>query len=487
MIIEEIKMIQLKSEAKALPLLQAVWGVVIGCVALLGAMALAVSASSGQSSAASKPAPAKRGNPPQKTEIFRDAGLGLFIHWGINSQMGTEISWPLYHASDDFIEKYYALAKTFNPTRFDPAEWARLAKLAGMEYVVFTAKHHDGFCMFDTAYSDFKITKGPYGKDIALMIAEAFRKEGMLAGFYYSPGDFRYQFVTGLRERELYEPNFAAAALFGPLQKSFLDYERGQIEELLTRYGDIFQLWFDGKCEPLKEKAWQVKPDLFIGRGEIFTPEQSVPGGIRDEAWESCLTTSVQWSYTPYPDIRTPAEVVNNLIRIRARGGNMLLNIGPRPDGRISPPDEDLLRELGLWMMLYGEAVRGVRPWVTTNEGDVWLTRNRKDGAVYAFVNLDRSVTKSGYFAGKRFTLKSVKATPQTKVTVLSQAGECEWKQDEQGLHIAAFRNHTVQLMRAKPDEKTEGGGEKTPLTWGPDLPVAVKITNVQPSPATVK
>ena len=136
-------------------------------------------------------------NDPAKTELFRDAGLGLFIHWGPNSQMGTEISWPLNDASDDYVKKYYALAETFDPVHFDPAEWARLAKLAGMEYVVFTAKHHDGFAMFDTAYSDFKITRSPYGKDIAAQVAEAFRKEGILVGFYYSPGDFRYQFETG--------------------------------------------------------------------------------------------------------------------------------------------------------------------------------------------------------------------------------------------------------------------------------------------------
>ena len=406
--------------------------------------------------------------------------------------MGTEISWPLFHASDDYIEKYYALAKTFNPVKFDPAEWARLAKLAGMEYVVFTAKHHDGYCMYDTAFSDFKVTNGPYGKDISLMVAEAFRKEGILAGFYYSPGDFRYQYITGIRELELYEPNFGAAAPFGPRHLPFVDYERGQVEELLTRYGDIFQLWFDGKCEPLKEKSWQVKPDVFIGRGEIPTPEQAIPGQAQDEAWESCLTTSVQWSYIPYPDIRTPAEVVDNLIRIRARGGNMLLNIGPRPDGLIAPADEALLRQLGLWMMLNGESVRGVRPWAVTNEGDVWLTHNRKDGAVYAFVSLDQipsyRVTESRAFAGKRFTLRSVKATPQTKVTLLSQAGDCEWTQDDQGLHISVLRNHTVQLIRAQAeDEKTEGGGEKTILTWGPDLPVAVKITNAGPAPLTAK
>ena len=431
---------------------------------------------------------AKPGNDPQKTEIFRDAGLGLFIHWGINSQVGTEISWPLFNASNDYIEKYYALAKTFNPVLFDPAEWARLAKLAGMEYVVFTAKHHDGFCMFDSAYSDFKITNGPYGRDIALMIAEAFRKEGILAGFYYSPGDFRYQYVTGSRLPHLYEPDFAAAAPFGPLKKSFVDYERGQVEELLTRYGEIFQLWFDGKCEPLKEKAWQVKRDVFIGRGEIPTPEQAIPGKADDRAWESCLTTSVQWSYKPMPDIRTPREVIENLIHIRARGGNMLLNIGPRPDGRIAGPDEELLRELGLWMMLYGEGVRGVRPWTVTNEGDVWLTHRRSDGSVYAFVDLDFGHTAPGAHAGRKFTLRSVKATPETKVTLLSQAGECEWKEDEQGFHIAVFRKHTVQLIRAqKKDVSTEDGGEKTPLTWGPDWPVAVKIAHAAPASTSEK
>lgn len=442
--------------------------------------------------AAQQAAPAKRGNDPQKTEIFRDAGLGLFIHWGLNSQMGTEISWPLFHASDDYIEKYYALAKTFNPEKFDPAEWARLAKLAGMEYVVFTAKHHDGYCMYDSAYSDFKVTNGPYGKDIGLMVAEAFRKEGILAGFYYSPGDFRYQYVTGIREPLLYEPNFGAAAPFGPRRLNFVDYERGQVEELLTRYGDIFQLWFDGKCEPLKEKAWQVKPDVFIGRGEIPTPEQAIPGKAQDEAWESCLTTSVQWSYAPQPDIRTPAEVVGDLIRIRARGGNMLLNIGPRPDGLISLADEELLRQLGLWMMLFGEGVRGVRPWTVTNEGDIWLTHNRKEGAIYAFTRLDPipsfRVTESRAFAGKKITLKSVRATPQTKVTLLSQAGGLEWTQDEQGLHIDVLRNHTVQLVRARAAaEKTESGGEQTILTWGPDLPVAIKITNAGPAPLAVK
>ena len=364
-------------------------------------------------------------NDPQKTEVFRDAGLGLFIHWGPNSQMGTEISWPLNNASDDFVKKYYALAETFNPVLFDAAGWARLAKLAGMEYVVFTSKHHDGFCMFDTALSDLRITRTPYGRDIAAQVAEAFRKEGVLVGFYYSPGDFRYQYETGRRAQFLMAPDFESEVPFGPLRKTFLDYERGQVEELLTKYGDIFMLWFDGECEPLKKHAWRVKQDIFIGRGEIPTPEQEIPGKPDDRAWESCLTTSWQWSYQPNPDIRTAREVIQSLVRIRARGGNMLLNVGPRPDGRIAPQDEDLLRETGLWMMLYGEAVKGVRPWTVTNEGEVWLTSKRGEDTVYAIADVEYGLGGIQAPAGCRFTLKSVKTTPETQVSVLSQAGGC--------------------------------------------------------------
>jgi alpha-L-fucosidase len=423
-------------------------------------------------------------NDPAKTEQFRDAGLGLFIHWGPNSQMGTEISWPLNNASADYVKKYYALAETFNPTRFDPAEWARLAKLAGMEYVCFTAKHHDGFAMFDTAYSDFKITKTPYGKDIVAQVAAAFRAEGILVGLYYSPGDFRYQFETG-RKFKLYDPDFSSGAYFGPLKKTFVDYERGQVEELLTRYGDIFLIWFDGKCEPLKKHSWRVKQDVFVDRGEIPTPEQEIPGKADDQAWESCMTTSWQWSYHPIPDVRTPKEVIANLIQIRARGGNMLLNVGPRPDGRIADPDEALLRELGLWMMLNGESVRGVRPWTVTNEDDIWFTTRRSDGTVYAFVEPQYGVKGVSAKAGRKFKLKSVRTTPESKITVLGQEGGVEWKQDASGLHVTVSCTHTVQLVPASKAARKAAKGEA--FTWGSEWPIAVKITKAEAAPAKAK
>src|SRR5512136_2554957 len=215
--------------------------------ALAAVLAFAAIACSRRSAAPPAPAPpaasllpenaVRLSNDPAKTEAFRDAGLGVFIHWVPNSQVGTEISCTLFNASDEFVRTYYALAGTFNPAAFDPAAWARLAKLAGMEYVVFTAKHHDGFCMFDTAFSDFKITRTPFGRDIAAQVAEAFRREGILVGFYYSPGDFRYQYETGRRAQFLMAPDFESEVPFGPLRKTFLDYERGHVEELLTKYG----------------------------------------------------------------------------------------------------------------------------------------------------------------------------------------------------------------------------------------------------------
>jgi len=453
-------------------------------------VAAAVAGSIGCSGKAPGPAPAAAENPPVpllaedavrlsndpgKTEIFRDAGLGLFIHWGPNSQMGTEISWPLYNASEEYIEKYYALAETFNPTAFDPAEWARLARLAGMEYVVFTAKHHDGFCMFDTGLSDFKITRTPYGRDITAMVTEAFRKEGFLVGLYYSPGDFRYQWETGRRAGHIYQPDFESDAPFGPKKLGFVDYERGHIEELLTRYGDIFMLWFDGKCEPLKKHSWRVRQDVFIARGEIPTPEQEIPGQASDHAWESCLTTSYQWSYLPGAEVRPSEEIIENLIHIRARGGNMLLNIGPRPDGRIAPADEDLLRDLGLWMMLNGEAVRGVRPWVVTNEDDVWFTHKRDEGTVYAMAGLAKNA--------RTLLIKSVAATPETRVALLGQEGDLPWEQTPAGLKITVTRKQTVRLVKAPPapGEKPDSS-DKQRLTWGPDWPAAVKITGASPA-----
>ena len=194
------------------------------------------------------------------------------------------------------------------------------------------------------------------------------------------------------------------------------------------------------------------------------------------------MTTSVQWSYQPHPNLRTSKEVIQNLIKIRARGGNMLLNVGPKPDGEFAEADKAILMDLGLWMMMYGEAVRKVRPWIVTNEGDVWLTgkKNGEKVTLFAITNFhyDEKGVSGEQFSGRRFTLKSVKATDQTEVSVLSQAGKCRWRQDRNGLHITAFNRHTVQMI-AYPGKQL--AGKHRNWSWGPDWPVAVKITNVKP------
>ena len=234
-------------------------------------------------------------------------------------------------------------------------------------------------------------------------------------------------------------------------------------------------LWFDGRCEPLKKHSWRVRQDVFIARGEIPTPEQEIPGQAEDYAWESCLTTSYQWSYLPGAEVRPAEEIIENLIHIRARGGNMLLNIGPRPDGRIAPADEDLLRNLGLWMMLSGEAVRGVRPWIVTNEGDIWFTQKKTEGTVYALTGLEKSP--------KTILLKSVVASPDSKVTILSQQGECPWEQTAAGLKITLNREQTVRLIKAPPVPGNQPeSSDRQRLVWGPLWPVAVKITKASPA-----
>ena len=160
----------------------------------------------------------------------------------------------------------------------------------------------------------------------------------------------------------------------------------------------------------------------------------------------------------------------------------MLLNVGPRPDGRIAAPDEDLLRELGLWMMINGEAVRGVRPWTTTNEGDVWFTIRRSDRTVYAFADLVYGLEGISSSAGCRLTLHSVKTTLETKIEVLGQRGGVEWNEDANGLHITVSRTHTIQFIKTPETMRLKPGQSRPSFTWGPDAPIVVKITSVAPS-----
>jgi len=409
----------------------------------------------------------QRDNKPAVAERFMDMGFGMFIHWSMDSQLGAVISHSMAGASDDYLQRFVTeLPKTFNPTKFNPSEWAVLAKLAGMKYVVFTAKHHSGFCMFDTKTTTFNIMNTPFGRDATREILDAFRAEGIAVGLYFSPEDFYYFYkndipVGRLQHKMHYPAN----------NPGLMEYDKKQLRELLTNYGKIEIIFFDGPAEGLKELAWELQPDIMVTRGHIETPEQRTPDKPLPGPWEACYTMGTDWQYKPTNDPhKTGTEVINMLIEIRAKGGNFLLNIGPKPDGEIQIEQEALLREIALWNFANNESVYGIRPWNVIREKNVWYTSSPDKKTVYAFV------TQVNWQYGERmdFLLRRVRGNEKTKVSVLSYASELveyregydasiRWEQTSLGLLISAVRGQRFYTNNKWPN------------------PVVLKIENALP------
>jgi alpha-L-fucosidase len=411
-------------------------------------------------------APAPAQNRPERIEWFRDAGFGLFIHWSLDSQLGSVISHSLVGADADYVRRFFVdLPRTFYPHKFQPRDWAALAKLAGFRYVVFTTKHHSGFCMYDTRTTPFNIMNTPFRRDITAEVVTAFREQGIAPGFYFSPDDFWFLHQNGRR----IERNTDAV---NPAQyPALLEYDKRQLGELLTRYGAIDVIFLDGPAEGLREECWRLQPDIVVTRGAMETPEQFVPGRPIEGPWESCLTMGTQWQYKPTnEEYKSGTRLIELLIETRAKGGNLLLNIGPKPDGELPIEQEARLREIALWMFVNGEAIYGVRPWVTTNEGNIWFTRKKGENTVYAFVTGPRWPLGEW----RELTLRSVRATAATQVSILSQSDEVleyhpeitpkmTWRQDEKGLSIRAMRSQRLYNDRTWPN------------------PVVLKITHAEP------
>lgn len=407
-------------------------------------------------------------NRPERVEWFRDAGFGLFIHWSFDSQLGPTISHSMVGASQDYLRRFIQeLPRTFNPKRFDPREWAVLARLAGMKYVVFTTKHHSGFCMFPTATTEFSIMNTPFGRDATAEIVTAFREQGIAIGFYYSPDDFHWLYREG-KLLDRHRPEVEPAG-----NPRLLKYDQAQLRELLTRYGPVDVLFLDGPPEGLKELAWEIQPDLLVTRGAMETPEQYIPGVPLEGPWEACLTMGTSWQYKPTNEAyKSGTELIQILIETRAKGGNLLLNVGPKPSGELPVEQEDRLREIALWNFVNGESIEGVRPWVVTNENDIWFTRRKNEDTVYAFVT-GRPPWKLGEW--KTFKLRSIEATKDTVVSVLGQNDkvleyrpevipQTKWRQTEQGLEITAMRAQRLYDDRRWPN------------------PVVLKLTRVKPA-----
>ena len=383
-------------------------------------------------------------NVSEREEWFRTLGLGMFIHWGVDAQLGSVISHSLTGSSSAYANRFFeVLPRTFRPREFEPDRWAELAALAGMRYVMFTTKHHSGFCMWPTDTTPFSVANTPLGRDVVGEVVRAFRAAGIAIGFYFSPEDFWILHRQGhpiARKRDYAMPSN---------NQELREHNAAQLGELFTRYGRIDLAFLDGFENHLERDAiWAIDRNVVITRGAMETPEQRTPDAASDVAWEACYTLGTQWQFKPTNEsYKSGGDLISMFTEIRAKGGNFLLNVGPDPDGRIPFEQDRRIREMALWNFVNGEAVHQIRPWVVAREGDIWFTRSAENDTVYVF--LPNKEWKRG--ERREFTLRSVAATPTTSIDVLGHGGEVveympeidptpSFREAEEGLVISVVR-----------------------------------------------
>ena len=334
----------------------------------------------------------------KRMDWWLDARFGMFIHWDPSSLASVEISWPIMRPTPKWNitqDEYVNLYKRFNPVKYDPDAWVELAKAAGQKYIVFTTKHHDGFCMFNSSFTDYKITNTPYKKDVLRMLVDACRRHDMPLGYYYSPPDMHHPSFrdTSKPAKENWhgEPT-------RPEWPNYLNYLQLQLRELITRYGEPTVFWFDGLNNQEKYDGYHVQrmlrelsPSTMVNNrlgtpGDYETPEQFVPDripvkGVRIagvnpaeqdrlpsglprpkdfQPWETCMTINNTWAYNKNDHKYKSAKMlIQTLVNVASKGGNFLLNVGPSPEGVIQPEFQERLREIGKWLAINGESVYG--------------------------------------------------------------------------------------------------------------------------------
>jgi len=398
-------------------------------------------------------------NQAEREQWFTELGFGMFIHWSFDVQLGMVISHSMVGASDEYLDRYInELPLTFNPQQFDAEKWAKAAKMAGMKYVVFTAKHHNGFCMYNTHTTEFNIMNTPYGKDVTKMIVEAFRKEEIAIGLYYSPDDFYFLHQQGLAVSRV-RPEALAS------NNSELNaYAKTQMKELMTQYGEIDIVFLDGmeqfsKTE-LAKVCWEINPEVVVTRGAIETPEQETPDLPLPSPWEACYTLGDQWQFRPTNETyKTARTTIRKLIEIRAKGGNLLLNFGPDSEGSFPPEQWEVLNEISLWMYINKEAFEQTEPYKIIREGNIWFLKHRHRQIIYAFILEDN------WKLGERriYKLSSIQAMDNAKISVLGHHGEVlEYnpetdpaptvKSKDNGIEISVMRAQRIYNDRKWPN-----------------------------------
>jgi alpha-L-fucosidase len=341
--------------------------------------------------------------PDPRLKWWQEARFGMFIHWGPVSLKGTEIGWS--RGKQVPIEEYDNLYKSFNPTEFSAEEWVKTAKDAGMKYLVITAKHHDGFCLWETQTTDYNIMNTPFGRDVVKELAEECRKQGIVFCTYYSVLDW-YHPDYNIDSRG--GPGYPLPPGQKPDMDRYVSYMKTQLKELVQNYGPIGVMWFDGEWEDpwthemgldLYEYVRSLQDDIIInnrvdkGRkgmegitltdkkyaGDFDTPEQEVGKFQTDRPWETCMTIARQWAWKPNDDLKSLDDCLKILVETVGGDGNLLLNVGPMPNGEIEERQVERLKEIGDWLDKHGESIFGTRggPYQTAEWGVSTFKENR--------------------------------------------------------------------------------------------------------------
>ena len=340
---------------------------------------------------------------------FQDLRFGMFIHWGPVSLRGTEIGWS--RGREVAIEDYDQLYKEFNPVLFNAANWVKTAKEAGMKYIVLTTKHHDGFSLWDSKYTDYDMGSTPYGKGILKDLVEECKKQGIVFGVYYSIADWHHPDNPVVYPADDYlfnvERDFEDAQTKARMER-YIAFMKDQLKELIEDYDPTF-FWFDGEWEwvwshqmgmDLYAYLRGLKEDLLInnridkGRqgmegtmksakyaGDFATPEQQVGAFNMDTPWETCMTIATQWAWKANDKIKSKKECIQTLLQTVGGDGNLLFNVGPMADGRIEKRQIDRLKEIGDWLNVNGDAVYGTRggPYLPTD----YMISTRKENKIF--------------------------------------------------------------------------------------------------------
>lgn len=425
-----------------------------------------------------------------RLEEWKDLKFGLLMHWGTYSQWGIVESWSICPedlgwatgarkkgVADnylDYVKAYQNLQTTFNPIKFNPEKWAEAAKIAGMKYMVFTTKHHDGFCMFDSKYTDYKITspKTPFytnpRSNVAKEIFSAFRNKGLWVGAYFSKPDWSSDYYWWkyfpVSDRN---PNYSISK-YPEQWKKFTDYTHNQINELVSDYGKLDILWLDGGWvrkktdEEVKTNLLDVyegvrwarnpqsqdidmprlvkevrakQPKLIVVDRDVpgeqqnyLTPEQEIPKEGLPYPWETCMTMATSWSYVPHDTYKPAKEIIEKLVDIVSKGGNYLLNIGPGPDGELDSNAYTRLKEIGAWIKVNGEGIYGSRMYKVFKEGDSIRYTQSKDGKTkYIFLF---------GFPKEKLSLSEISLSKKSVLQLLGSTKKLAWKQNGNKVEI---------------------------------------------------